>query len=66
MVSKKWAKNDVDKIMLRGDHRDGLVVLIPKVYLGMNGTLFLMNGGTAGHVSMWCSIMVGSRPGISV
>jgi len=31
VVSKKWAKNDVEKIMLRGDHRDGLVVLIPKL-----------------------------------
>ena len=30
-VSKKWAKNDVEKIMQRGDHRDGLVVLIPMV-----------------------------------
>ena len=31
VVSKKWAKNNVEKIMLRGDHRDGLVVLIPIV-----------------------------------
>ena len=30
-VSKKWAKNDVEKIMQRGDHRDGLIVLIPMV-----------------------------------
>ena len=30
-VSKKWAKNDVEKIMQRGDQRDGLVVLIPMV-----------------------------------
>ena len=28
---KKWAKNDIEKIMQRGDHRDGLVVLIPMV-----------------------------------
>ena len=28
---KKWAKNDVEKIMRRGDHRDGLIVLIPMV-----------------------------------
>ena len=31
VVSKKWAKNDVEKIMQRGDHRDGLVMLIPMV-----------------------------------
>ena len=30
-VSKKWVKNDIEKIMQRGDHRDGLVVLIPMV-----------------------------------
>ena len=30
-VSKKWAKNDVEKIMQRGDHHDGLIVLIPMV-----------------------------------
>ena len=28
---KKWAKNDVEKIMQRGDHHDDLVVLIPMV-----------------------------------
>ena len=27
----KMGKNDVEKIMLRGDHRVGLVVLIPKL-----------------------------------
>ena len=31
MVSKKWAKKDIEKTMQRGDHWDGLVVLIPMV-----------------------------------
>ena len=30
-VSKKWAKNDIEKMMQRGDHCDGLVVMIPMV-----------------------------------
>ena len=30
-MSKKWAKNDVEKIMQRADHRGGLVVLISMV-----------------------------------
>ena len=31
VVSKEWVKNDVEKIMQRVDHIDGLVVLIPMV-----------------------------------
>ena len=31
VMSKKSVKNDVEKIMQLGDHRDGLIVLIPMV-----------------------------------
>ena len=30
-MSKEWVKNDIEKITEQGDHRDGLVVLIPMV-----------------------------------
>ena len=46
-VQKKWVKNGIEKIMQRGDHRDGLVMLIPMVEtVWKTKSVWVQNGQT--------------------
>ena len=46
-VSEKWVKNDIEQIMQRGDHRDGLVVLVQMVEtVRKTDSVWVQNGKT--------------------